>query len=545
MPARLVLPAPVKASEQETSAATMPPSASSSSTSLALAKDLEFITRGRSNVQATFSAVVPAGPQAIQARPDAAAEDATRQRTGKLLAAIATAKVNAASVSVLPQQQQASSRYIKLNGATDPVTGKTTMERVIHTVEARKDPLEPAQFKFRAAPKGPGSPPVPKLSSPPKKATAEQMAAWVIPPSVSNWKNPKGYTISLDKRMAAAGEAEAPEVGPGFAKLAEALMGAEDSSRAQVTLRAKLRAEQSDKAKELENENLRIKAAEARAARAAAVSSTSAPVSAPSGGGGHGGGDDNTPPARRARDDDDEARRKRDQQRRELEKEVERDVRLEAAGKRTRMSREQDRDVSERVALGLPVPKASAESQFDARLFNSGGAGVGAGHGFDDDEDNHYTTRLFKSGGEHIYKPSAEVRAGDQSKAAAAKLEELKSTERFQPAFKGGESAAASAPLQQRSGPVQFERAASVDPVTGIALSAVQRKAASVLEGLGTRAPTTMSARASGGVEGRLVGGRFEGDEDDPTGEYAQQPAASSAKAAGKRPAMQFVKSSE
>jgi hypothetical protein len=52
---------------------------------------------------------------------------------------------------------------------------------------------------------GPPSPPVPVLHSPPRKVTAEEQANWVIPPCISNWKNAKGYTIPLDKRLAADG----------------------------------------------------------------------------------------------------------------------------------------------------------------------------------------------------------------------------------------------------------------------------------------------------------------------------------------------------
>ncbi|PKX99695.1 hypothetical protein P168DRAFT_293965 [Aspergillus campestris IBT 28561] len=40
---------------------------------------------------------------------------------------------------------------------------------------------------------------------PPRKLTAEDQEAWKIPPPVSNWKNPKGYTVPLDKRLAADG----------------------------------------------------------------------------------------------------------------------------------------------------------------------------------------------------------------------------------------------------------------------------------------------------------------------------------------------------
>jgi hypothetical protein len=35
--------------------------------------------------------------------------------------------------------------------------------------------------------------------------TAEDQANWKIPPCISNWKNAKGYTIPLDKRLAADG----------------------------------------------------------------------------------------------------------------------------------------------------------------------------------------------------------------------------------------------------------------------------------------------------------------------------------------------------
>ena len=69
------------------------------------------------------------------------------------------------------------------------------------------------------------------------------------------------------------------------------------------------------------------------------------------------------------------------------------DIRLEALGKKTKTSRDMDRDVSERIALGMPVGKvADANGQFDARLFNQS-AGMDAGFGADD-EDTTYTTSL-------------------------------------------------------------------------------------------------------------------------------------------------------
>jgi SNW domain-containing protein 1 len=79
-------------------------------------------------------------------------------------------------------------------------------QRIIKMVDRAEDPMEPAKFRHRKLPRGPGSPPPPIMHSPPRKVTAKEQAEWVIPPSISNWKNPKGYTIPLDKRMAAKGQ---------------------------------------------------------------------------------------------------------------------------------------------------------------------------------------------------------------------------------------------------------------------------------------------------------------------------------------------------
>ena len=38
-----------------------------------------------------------------------------------------------------------------------------------------------------------------------RKVTAKEQQEWKIPPCISNWKNARGYTIPLDKRLAADG----------------------------------------------------------------------------------------------------------------------------------------------------------------------------------------------------------------------------------------------------------------------------------------------------------------------------------------------------
>jgi SNW domain-containing protein 1 len=43
------------------------------------------------------------------------------------------------------------------------------------------------------------------MHSPTRKVTVKEQQEWKIPPCISNWKNAKGYTIPLDKRLAADG----------------------------------------------------------------------------------------------------------------------------------------------------------------------------------------------------------------------------------------------------------------------------------------------------------------------------------------------------
>jgi len=51
-------------------------------------------------------------------------------------------------------------------------------------------------------------------------------------------------------------------------------------------------------------------------------------------------------------------------------------------------SSEQNRDISEKIALGLAKPTLSKESMFDARLFNQS---EGLDSGFKDDEGNIFS----------------------------------------------------------------------------------------------------------------------------------------------------------
>eukprot|EP00965_Chrysotila_dentata_P124952 4130254-Pleurochrysis_carterae.AAC.2 len=103
--------------------------------------------------------------------------------------------------------------------------------------------------------------------------------------------------------------------------------------------------------------------------------------------------------------------------RHERKRERERERRLENKdGKRSKSTRDGERDVSERIALGQAVPN-STETLYDQRLFNQAG-GVSSNFGGGDDQYNIYDKALFRSGAaaESIYRwaqrPSGPPRLG-------------------------------------------------------------------------------------------------------------------------------------
>ena len=99
-------------------------------------------------------------------------------------------------------------------------------------------------------------------------------ANWKIPPCVSNWKNIRGYTIPLDKRLAADGRGlNEMEVNDRFANLAETLYVAERTARKQIELRSQMMRNIKRKEKESTEKKLLELAQRARRAGKAAAGS--------------------------------------------------------------------------------------------------------------------------------------------------------------------------------------------------------------------------------------------------------------------------------
>jgi SNW domain-containing protein 1 len=410
--------------------------------------------------------------------------------------------------------------------------------------------------------------------------SAKDSADWKIPPCISNWKNAKGYTIPLDKRLAADGRGLTEvQINDNFAKLSEALYVAESKAREAVETRAKITRELLAKEKDRKEDELRQLAQAARMARGGITAGGAAggggalppppplggerlppPPPLPAGmsrprameydgagdgerlpppppgpppsrhhGGGGGGGygsDGGDSPPRTAADDapregesaaEREARRRRDEIREERRRERERERRLEArdahGGKRSKVTRDRERDVSERVALGQAnlggAGGRGGEALYDQRLFNQD-AGLGSGFGADDGY-NTFSKPLFADKGNSLYAPGRSAGA-DGGGAAGADAEayggegaegDAVQTGRFKPdrGFAGAEGGTAGGAGGGRvGGPVAFERPPEDEDPFGLGqfLTDVRRgggKDAAPTQGR----PGAMAAAAGGG----------------------------------------------
>ncbi|OJD12267.1 pre-mRNA-processing protein 45 [Emergomyces pasteurianus Ep9510] len=347
-------------------------------------------------------------------------------------------------------------RYTPANQMGD--TSKKN-DRIMKIVERQVDPMEPPKFKHKKIPRGPPSPPPPVMHSPPRKLTAEDQEAWRIPPPVSNWKNPKGYTVPLDKRLAADGRGlQDVSINDKFAQFAEALFTADRHAREEVKQRAQMQQKLAEKEKAQKEEHLRQLAQKAREARSGGTRrqesrarSRSRSVS---------GSRSSSPYSSRSASpsEDEEAARERERRRRQQRQEDERQLRQSRMGAERRiqmMAREQNRDISEKVALGLAKPTQSKETMYDSRLFNQTS---GFDSGFN--EDQPYDKPLFAAQDaiNSIYRPRAQADDFDDDEAAGAEMSRIERNNRFEVLGRAKQGFKGAADAEARDGPVQFEK---------------------------------------------------------------------------------------
>ncbi|KAK9109188.1 hypothetical protein Sjap_017248 [Stephania japonica] len=399
----------------------------------------------------------------------------TTESTKAALEKIVNVRLSAAQPKNVPQQSS-DSKFIKYKPSQQSAAFNSgAKERIIRMVEMPVDPLEPPKFKHKRVPKASGSPPVPVMHSPPRPVTVKDQLDWRIPPCISNWKNPKGYTIPLDKRLAADGRGlQEVQINDNFAKLSEALYVAEQKAREAVAMRSKVQKEML--LKEKEKKELELKALAQKARSEKMGGSLMAAVSAPAEKGmlddvemrdDHERIREREKEAPRESREEKEVRVQRDKIREERRRERERERRLEAKdaamGKKSKLTRDRDRDISEKVALGMASTGngRGGEVMYDSRLFNQE---KGMDSGFaTDDQYNVYDKGLFtaQSTMSTLYRPRKD-NDSEMYGNADEQLDKIMKTERFKPdkGFTGAPERAA-----PRDGPVEFENAAEeADP---------------------------------------------------------------------------------
>uniref|UniRef100_A0A8C0T0N8 SNW domain-containing protein 1 n=1 Tax=Canis lupus familiaris TaxID=9615 RepID=A0A8C0T0N8_CANLF len=318
-------------------------------------------------------------------RPDEEAIKEITEKTRVALEKSVSQKV-AAAMPVRAADKLAPAQYIRYTPSQQGVAFNSgAKQRVIRMVEMQKDPMEPPRFKInKKIPRGPPSPPAPVMHSPSRKMTVKEQQEWKIPPCISNWKNAKGYTIPLDKRLAADGRGlQTVHINENFAKLAEALYIADRKAREAVEMRAQVERKMAQKEKEKHEEKLREMAQKARERRAGIKT--------------------------HVEKEDGEAR-ERDEIRHDRRKERQHDRNLSRAApdKRSKLQRNENRDISEVIALGVPNPRTSNEVQYDQRLFNQS-KGMDSGFAGGEDEIYNVYDQAWRGGkdmAQNIYRPS-------------------------------------------------------------------------------------------------------------------------------------------
>lgn len=225
------------------------------------------------------------------------------------------------------------------------------------------------------------------------------------------------------------------------------------------------------KEKESKEEHLRSLAQRARDERAgvapsrataadgkAAMKATVADYGSDSGSGSGSDSEDE----RAGSEEDEDARKVRDDMRQQKRREREREMRMSNMGTEQRakmLARQTNRDISEKIALGLAKPTMSKESMLDSRLFNQESLNAGFA---DDDAYNLYDRPLFhgSTAAAAIYKARGNVGEGNEESFGGGTEEGIGKAldnDRFglgqaRVGFEGASE------QEIREGPVQFEK---------------------------------------------------------------------------------------
>ena len=229
-------------------------------------------------------------------------------------------------------------------------------QRVIKITDEKVDPMLPSSFKIRKVPQGPPTDdivPVIHDESNTEKLTKADQKKWQIAPSVSNWKNNKGFIIGIENRLRNSEiptqmtPADVEKSTQRFTALSDALKNAENKAKEDLKTRSSWRKRKETEQTAETQARLSKLAEDARTTRSLPQHDDMNSVDKLS-----------------------DKHERRAERRRKAEEELKRE-RISTKDKVRALVNEQGREVSERVLLGVTeaYKKRQKESVFDTDLY--------------------------------------------------------------------------------------------------------------------------------------------------------------------------------
>lgn len=290
----------------------------------------------------------------------------TALRTKNALDKIVTQKLHNNKVTTLSNKSTNNDvSYIRYKSSqiTDLSHGNvnnTPRERIIKISDEKIDPMLPNSFRIRKAPSGPETDhivPVMHDESNTEKITKADQKKWEISPFASNWKNTKGFIIGIENRLQNSTslnkltETEIEKSTKKFTALSDALKNAEQKAKSDLKARANWRKQQEHNKMLDTKQRLEKLAEEARNSRK------------------------NDQMGDNVKDKDinielSEKLQRRAERRRRAEEEL-RSGKISTKQKVRKLAKEQGREVSERVVLGVSeaLKKKQKEGIYDSELY--------------------------------------------------------------------------------------------------------------------------------------------------------------------------------
>lgn len=294
-----------------------------------------------------------------------------------------------------PEAATVKSNYKALNNNHEILVHDSggNSRRKLKVVEHAKDPLQPNAQRAKKVVAPPVDDPLTPIfhktdsTEKTKKLSKEERDMWKIPPAISSWKNPNGYTVGIDKRLAMDGryskdQMRAHEINDGFVQLSTALENADRKARQELKLKAEAKRQIAEEENKEKEEKLRLLAQKAKEERSRHRNKRN---------------------HRAIEDRNDHEAAHREAIRKSRKEDLERDIKkskMSTADRLRELAYSQGREVSEKVILGAAKPTNSSEAYYDSRLFTKG-AGTQVKRG----EEQMYDSPLFSQLGSS-YRPN-------------------------------------------------------------------------------------------------------------------------------------------